>query len=307
MKRVVVTGVRGFLGRHWARFLVSHGVEVHGFSRQAGGGRVLAPDPFDVASLTAALRDAAPDRIFHLAGVADTHDVALFYRVNAVYAANLFAAAEAAGLSDRPVVVVGTAAEYGPVAACRLPIVEDEPCRPQGHYGISKLAQTQMAQATARAGRRVIVVRPSNMIGPGMPGHMALQQFAQQIVAAKRAATPTIATGDLRVVRDFIDVEDVCARLWALCQGDRVASGEIVNVASGRGLPLREALDRLIAVAGGGLETRMDPARLRAHDLCAHVASTAKLERFVGPMPLTPLDETLQRILRACETPEPPR
>jgi GDP-4-dehydro-6-deoxy-D-mannose reductase len=125
---------------------------------------------------------------------------------------------------------------------------------------------------------------------------MAVEQFAEQIRQATRGGPRTVATGDLSVVRDFIDVEDVCARLWALCRA-QVTSGEIVNVASGRGVAMREVVERLVALAGGGIEIRTDPSRLRANDLRAHVSSTAKLERLVHPPALTPLDDTLRRVL----------
>jgi len=289
VKTAVVTGASGFLGRHWVPFLEAKGVRVASFRRGA-------PDMSDAAALDGALRDANPDVVFHLAGAAESLDVSEYYLVNAVLAANLFASMDRAGLADRLVVLMGTSAEYGPARGDAAPLDEDAPCRPQSHYGISKLAQTLMGQAMARSGRRVLVVRPSNLIGPGMPGHMAVEQFAEQIRRATRGGPRTIATGDLSVVRDFIDVEDACVRLWALCQAE-VPSGEIVNIASGRGIAMREVVDRLVALAGGGIDVRTDPARLRANDLRAHVSSTAKLERLVHPPPLTPLDDTLGRVL----------
>ena len=301
MKTAVVTGAGGFLGRHWVRFLEDKGVQVHSFTGRARGKPgPHAVDPMSPESLAPALRAAAPDVVFHLAGVAEAREVPDYYRVNVLYAANLFAALETAGLPDRQIVLMGTAAEYGPVDLSQLPLGEEAPCRPQSHYGISKLAQTQLGQAMARAGRRVLIVRPTNIIGPGMPRHMALQQFAEQIAAALHGGTKTIATGDLGVLRDFIDVGDVCQRLWALCHAD-VPSGDIVNVASGRGVAMRALLDRLIAVAGGGIDVRTDPARLRKNDLRAHYSSPAKLESLVHPPALTPLDDTLRRVLSACE------
>jgi len=302
LKTAVVTGAGGFLGRHWVRFLEGEGVAVHPFTGRARSGRgPHAIDPTSQESLVPALRAAAPDVVFHLAGVADSRELADYYRINVLYAANLFAALEAAGLPDRQVVLIGTAAEYGPVDVSLLPIVEDAPCRPQSHYGISKLAQTQMGQAMARAGRRVLIVRPANIIGPGMPRHMALQQFAEQVAAALHGGPRTITTGDLGVLRDFIDVDDVCRRLWALSRAD-VPSGEIVNVSSGRGVAMRELLDRLIAVAGGGIDVRTDPAKLRKNDVRAHFSSAAKLERLVHPPALAPIDDTLRRVLAACES-----
>jgi nucleoside-diphosphate-sugar epimerase len=304
MKRAVVTGARGFVGRRWVAWLEARGVEVRAITRRAAAAPERpAGDPFDRAALGRELADARPDRIFHLAGVAHGTDAAAFYLANCAYAAALFDAAADAGLATVPVVLVGTAAEYGPVPAARIPIVEDEPCHPQSHYGISKLAQTQMGQAMARAGRSVMIVRPSNVVGEGMPRHMALSEFAEQVARARRDGrreAGALRTGDLRVVRDFIDVADVCDALGALCAAD-VPSGAIVNVASGRGVVLGDALARMIALAGGGIAPEPESARMRERDVMAHVSSRAKLESLVGPRPLTPLDESLRAVLRGFD------
>lgn len=295
MKRAVVTGASGFLGRHWTRFLEAKGVEVHAFTRKAQGPRAHAPDPMDPASLAAALRAAAPDRIFHLAGVMRTADVTEYYRVNLLYAVNLVAAAEAAGLADRPLAFLGSAAEYGPVGPEGLPVVETAACNPRSHYGASKYAQTLMAQASARAGRSVLIVRPSNIVGPGMPRWLVLQDFVEQLALARRGETMKITVSDPTVVRDFIDVADVCERLWLLSEAGIV--GEIVNVSTGRGVALGALLERLVAVSKVHVEVAVDRSRGQPDEVPAHVSSPAKLERLVHPPPLTPLDETLRRVL----------
>ncbi len=254
-------------------------------------------DPTSRASVAAALEVAKPDSVFHLAGVAVSPDLSVFYRVNVLYAATLLAAMEAAGLSGRQVVLVGSAAEYGPVAPEHQPIVEETPCSPTSHYGISKLAQTQLARA-ARASQRVLVVRPSNLVGPGMPANYLVPQLVEQVLAVQRGAAEVVNVGNLAAVRDFLDIEDACRALWRLSSAD-VPSGEIVNLCSGRGVAVREIVDGLLALAGGRIEVRVDPRRVGANDVPVHVGSTAKLERLVGRIDLVPLQETLRRVLAA--------
>lgn len=276
------------------------GVEVHCLSARPDRGsaeaRLHAVDPSDPATLAAALRSVRPDCIFHLAGVAAGADVGEYYRINVLYAANLLQAMEGVGLSDRPILFVGTAAEYGQLDPAQLPVTESAPTRPLGHYGASKLAQTHMGQAAARSGRPVIIARPGNIIGPGMPEHIAIQSFGRQIAGILAGRQPAvIETGTLENVRDFIDVEDAVRLYHRLLQEPR-SIGEIIHVSTGTGTSLQEILERMIRRSGLTIELRLDPARVRAQDVPAHIASTSKLRGLLGDVEFIPLDVTLDHI-----------
>ena len=295
-----VTGGGGFCGRRLVRYLEEMSVEVHCLSARPDRERVEARlhvvDLSDPMALADALGSVRPDGIFHLAGVASGADVAEYYRVNVLYAANLLQAMERAGLSNRPILFVGTAAEYGPLDPSQLPVTESAPTRPLGHYGASKLAQTHMGLAAAGSGRPVIIARPGNIIGPGMPEHSAIQSFARQIGAILAGRRPAvIETGNLESLRDFIDVEDVVRLYYRLMQEPR-SIGEIVHVSTGTGISLQEILERMIRRSGLTVELRLDPARVRARDVPAHVASTRKLRGLLGDVEFIPLDVTLDHI-----------
>jgi len=297
--RALVTGAGGFCGRHLVRHLEGQAVEVHTLSAgPTGAGVHHVADPLDAEALAAVLRRARPDYLLHLAGVSRAVDVATFYRVNTLYAASLLDAVRAAGLGDRPMLLVGTAAEYGSVSPAALPIGEDTPPRPLGHYGASKLAQTQMAQAAARQGRPLVVARPANIIGPGMPDHLAAQSFMRQAVeVASGIRDPVIDVGDLDAVRDFIDVDDVVTIYWRLLQEPR-AQGQVVNVCTGEGMRVGDLLSRAMRIAGVTAEIRRAPDR-GGTDVPVHVGSAARLRGLLGPIAFTPLDVALGKLHQA--------
>lgn len=275
-------------------------MEIHTLGRRpaCGGVHHPLPDPGDLGAIAAALSTARPDYIFHMAGVSHAADVATYYRVNTLYAANLVQAAESVGLGDRPILLVGTSAEYGSTAD-QGPVDEEAPARPLSHYGVSKLAQTQMARTVARQGRPVIVSRPSNIIGPGMPEHIAVQNFARQIAdIVNHGREPVVDVGNLDAIRDFIDVDDVVA-LYARLVREPAAGGEVINVCTGEGTQLGDVLSRLIRIAGVPIEIRQDPARRKPGDVRSHIGNPTKLRRLVGAVPLTPLEVTLARIYRS--------
>ncbi len=289
--KALITGATGFCGTHLRQYLESQGVEAIGLPRPA--------NPGDVSSLTAVLRSVAPDYVFHLAGIVHAATPVEFYRVNTLYASTLLQALAESGHAQTPIILAGTAAEYGIPAAEQLPLTEDAHPRPFNHYGTSKLAQSLLSITVAKTEKRPIVVtRPFNVIGPGMPSHLAIQSFAEQIGAVKRGErTPVMETGNLDSQRDFIDIADVVRIYWDLIRNP-AAHGEIVNVCTGQGTKISNLLHQLIVHAGIDIQIRNDPARQRGSDASVHIGSTSKLASLVDTLAFTPLETTLQKICR---------
>ncbi len=298
--RALVTGASGFVGRHLCRALEELGAEVHTADRREEASARHHPlsDMTSTRAVAAVTAASAPDVVFHLAGVAQADEPAELYRVNVGFAVTLLAALDTAGLADRPVLVVGTAAEYGLVTPDQLPIREDCPARPYGHYGASKLAQTNAALAAARSGRPVVVARPFNIIGPGMPEHLVLQTVMAQLARVVRGEQePVLALGNLESRRDFVDVRDVVRSFVELVQ-TRAAWGEIVNVCSGRAVRIADLVARAVEMAGVAVTIRNERARLKAIDVPEAYGSNEKLRRLVGDAPVLDIDDSLALIVK---------
>jgi len=294
--RALLTGAGGFCGRHLARYLEGRGVEVHTVGARETSTHHHRAEPLDVDALSAAIEQADPAYVFHLAGTSSGRDIAGYYAANTLYAAALFGALERVSVTC-PVLVVGTSAEYGVVAPEQLPIAEDTVPRPYSHYGISKLAQTQMALIVSRR-RPVVVARPFNIIGPGMPDHGAVQSFARQVAdIVRRRRDPIVHVGNLEGSRDFVAVQDAVDVYWRLVQSPS-AYGQIVNVCSGVGTTMRAVLTTLIDDAGVPIEVRVDPARVKPIDIDRHYGSVARLRAILGDSPADTVVPTLKRLLR---------
>jgi GDP-4-dehydro-6-deoxy-D-mannose reductase len=297
--RALVTGAGGFCGSHLVKRLEEDGVEVHSV-----GTRIVNRDRHhvirsvsDVSGLSQVIRATGPDYVFHLAGISTANDSADYYRVNSGYAATLLDALDADPRTNCPLLLTGSSAEYGPVPRQELPITEEFCARPVTHYGISKLSQTQMGLAANRLERGVVVVRPFNVVGPGMPPQLALQAFATQIAHVREGLSPAvIKVGNLNTSRDFVDVRDVAATYWDAIRTS-ACYGQIVNVCSGLEIRLSDALSMMLEIAGIEVETQFDPARLRKFDIDAHYGSNRKLETLLGPRQMRPLANTLEVIL----------
>jgi GDP-4-dehydro-6-deoxy-D-mannose reductase len=297
--RALITGAGGFCGRHLLTYLRQQDVDIYSLGRQAVSENHFYNEMTNVSGLTEVIRCSKPDYIFHLPGIAHSADLSLFYRINTAYAASLLQALELAGKIETPVLLVGTSAEYGRVNARELPITEETAAHPYHHYGISKLAQTMMGIAVARSGRPVIVVRPFNIIGEGMPEHLMMKSFAGQIAGiALGHRPPVIEVGNLNTSRDFISVCDVVKIYWQLIQTP-AAYGEVVNICSGRETRIADVLNRMLEISGVQAEVRTDAARLRPGEVSFHYGSPEKLRSLTGIAAQENLDSILKRILNA--------
>ncbi|HEY9696879.1 MAG TPA: NAD-dependent epimerase/dehydratase family protein [Trichocoleus sp.] len=302
MTRVLVTGGSGFCGKHLVAYLQKQGVEVYTVGVQPAidqpNKHYSIADITSVEALSSVLKSVEPNYVFHLAGVASAPEPSWFYQVNASYAAALLRALELTGqLPDCPTMLVGTSAEYGFITPEQVPIHEKTPVSPYHHYGISKLAQTHIGMAAARASMPVVMVRPFNIIGCGMGSHLALQSFARQVANILQGKQdPVIEVGNLGSSRDFIDVGDVIPIYWQLIQNPD-AYGEVINVCSGQGVVMSDLLQKLIEIAAVEVEVRSDPSRMKALDIPVHYGCTKKLESLIGDTPKLNLDATLKQIL----------
>ena len=298
MRNVLVTGGRGFIGRHLVSTLRRCGVEVATLGRQPdaaspyGSHYTLSDSDWRSHALDRILVETAPDCIFHLAGIARGAPEELSY-VNVDLFKALSQALRRTGLNPR-VVVVGSAAEYGAAIRDGEPVSETTVCAPVSAYGVSKYEQTQAALAYADlAGASVLVARVFNPIGPHMPPHLALGDFARQI-AAMPFSGGVLRVGNVDVRRDMIDVEHAATMLYRLA--DNADAVGVVNICSGQAPMLRELVELLIEAYRREVEVVVDWERVRGNEPRTIVGSTARLRRLGCPPPPTEFQAVISRL-----------
>jgi len=280
MLKALVTGENGFIGRHLVRTLRAEGAQVVTLGRREHSDRDhirLNASEWLPNQLAEILEAVAPDVIFHLAGAARGNANELD-RINVGLTRAILRGVEIAGLS--PVVVgAGSAAEYGLGIEDGVPVREHTMCRPQSAYGVSKLAQTrEMLSFGERTGVPVLVARIFNAIGPGLPRHLALGEFAHQIAASPRGARMHLLVGNLESRRDMIDVTHVAFILSRLARNPDARG--IINVCSGVAPKLQSLVDILIAESGRDVAVDVDPGRLRSGELAVIVGSIDRLSKL---------------------------
>ena len=298
--RALITGAGGFAGRHLAAACEAAGDEVIGISRATG------VDLRDAGAARAAVADARPDVVYHLAARAHVgeswRDPAGYLSDNVAMAYGVLEAVRVEA-PDASVVAVASGELYGPPAS--LPVTEDAPLRPQTPYAVSKAGGDLLAGLYADAhGLRVIRARAFNHAGPGQEPTYAVASFARQ--AALGGDPLRIVTGNPDTRRDYTDVRDV-VRAYRLL-AERAEPG-IYNVCSGRTASARELIAALAAAAGARLEHVVDESLFRAHEVAEVRGSPERLREATGWEPEIPLERTLADTVewwRARGTADPP-
>jgi len=247
--RLLVIGASGFLGAH-----IRHRARAAGMDVITAGRSPLPDSPghqladlaaADPARLAAMLAKVAPDAVVNCCGATAGHPGALIAaNVNGTYA--LVKAMLLAAIPAR-LVHLGSAAEYGR-AEPGVPVTEQVVPRPTGIYGMTKLAGTRQVDLAAAAGLEAVVLRVFNPVGPGAPQTGLPGRLAAELRRALAHGTE-VRLGSLDAVRDFVDARDVADAAFAAAAAAALPR-PVLNIGSGRGVPVRALVSDLAAAAG---------------------------------------------------------
>ena len=281
----LITGARGFTGRHLEPALEQRGYAVVRLD-PAG------PQPCDLTDRAAVERtvaDARPHVVVHLAAVsfvahANAED---FYRVNVLGTLNLLQALAKLDQAPRRVIIASSANVYG---TPEVDALDESLCpAPVNHYANSKLAMEHMVR-TWFGQLPILITRPFNYTGSGQAEHFLIPK----IVKHYRERAPYIELGNLQVSRDYSDVEDVIAAYLTLLESN--VRSEVVNICSGRAIALLDVIAIMNEIAGYEIDVRVNPEFLRENEVPRLVGSSAKLRRLVELPPPRPFADTLRRM-----------
>ena len=298
---VLIFGAAGFVGPWLAREFLAHGYRVAGSDIAPAAG--LPPEAeYARADLCSAeeVREVMarfrPHIVVNLAAVSSVSQSWRIpretYDVNVIGALNLMQAALAMDEPPR-LLTVGSSEEYAP---CGGPIDEDAPLGASSPYGLSKIAQEQLAGLwRERYGLRITSVRSFSHTGPGQTARFVLPSFARQAARAALGGSPAvIRTGSLGVRRDFSHVEDV-VRAYRLA-AERGESGRVYNVGSGEAHALSELLDHLISLTGRPVRVETDPALVRPGEAPLVLCDNGRLRRELGWEPRKTVFDALREL-----------
>ena len=138
---------------------------------------------------------------------------------------------------------------------------------------------------------------PFNHVGPGQSPDFLLPTLVQQLARIEAGQSePTLKLGNLSSVRDFTDVPRTWCRrtLNFLREGE---NGEVYNLASGRGVSVKELVELVLARAQREVKLEVEPARVRNTDIPELVGDAGKAHAEVSWRPTISLETTIDEML----------
>ena len=300
MKRLLVTGGAGFLGRR-----------VVAEFEAAGWTDIFVPeiDDYDLRTedgIRRALDDGKPEVVIHLAavvggiGVNRTHPGRFFYE-NAIMGIQLMELARVAGVGK--FVQVGTVCAYPKFAP--TPFREDDfwsgyPEETNAPYGLAKKMLLVQAQAYRREyGFNAIYLVPVNLYGPAdnfdLETSHVIPALIRKFLEATEAGAPTVECwGTGSPTREFLYVDDA-ARALRLA-AERYDKPDPVNVGSGQEISIRDLCEKIAGIIGYKGELVWDPTMPNGQP--RRCVDTSKAEAEFGFRAEVPLDEGLHRTVK---------
>jgi UDP-glucose 4-epimerase len=301
MASYLVTGGAGFIGSHLADALLQRGESVRVVDSFITGNRQnleALSGSVDLIEGDLAEPDVAKEAVagveyvLHQAAIPSVPrsvaDPLTSHRANVDATLQLLLAARDSGV--KRIVYAGSSSAYGDAAT--LPKREDMPTAPLSPYALQKLIGEQYMQMfTELYGLETVTIRYFNVFGPrqdpSSPYSGVIALFATALLAGK----PVTIVGDGEQTRDFTYVSNVVDGVLRAVEAPK-ASGQVINVATGRQISINALANTLGAVIG----TSLPPvhADARAGDVRDSLADISKARELLGYEPKVDLEEGLR-------------
>lgn len=305
MKKGLVIGAAGFVGKYLINEMVSNGIEAYATklpheTLEDVPATVLDLDIMDQEAIVSLLFEVRPDYIFHLAAQSSVglawKKPGLTVDVNIKGSLNVMDAIRELYYKPR-VLMIGSGEEYGHILPGETPIGETNLLRPGNIYAATKACQNMIGSIYAKAyDMELIMVRAFNHIGPGQTSMFVVSDFCRQVAEIEKGLRePVMRVGNLAARRDFTDVRDVVKAYVGLVQTGE--AGETYNVGSGNAQEIRAILDMVISMSEIPIRVEIDPNKLRPVDVPIIEADITKINRLTGWKPEIPLEQTVRETL----------
>lgn len=288
-KPIILIGGNGFLGKAFAAHLAIRQREVHIIGRQdweSGEATALSkamqsrqPIIVDLAYATvpsSSFADPVGDFTANLGAIIRHLE----------YAKNIGA--------DRYIFISSGGTIYGDQGD--QPLSENAPKEPISPYGITKLASEHYVGMYRRIRVPTIVVRPSNIYGPGQAPFRGQGLVATAFGMALHGK-PLTLFGDGTQLRDYLFIDDFCRALDAVLI--RGTIGQSYNLGSGIATTATQLLSVIARItARDNFPLTVISEDARPYDVSANLLDVSKMKAHLAFAPTVSLEDGLERSWR---------
>ena len=305
-KKIIITGVNGFVGQHLVADLVASGHAVIGIGRDTEAAPSLSETLTDyrMADLAKAWPDdmGDVDAVIHLAGLAAVgpsfSDPQTYISQNSAMVTNLCEFYLSKEHKPR-IVLVSSGAVYDPKQP--MPITESSPVAFNSPYAVSKVLNENQAAYYGSRGLECVVMRPFNHIGPNQGLGFIVPDLAKKL-ADRTSPDEPITAGDLSSRRDYTDVRDVARAYRLVATAEKAPDHLIYNVCSGESRSGSDVLDSIAAACAVPIpEVSVDQALVRPNDTPDIRGDSSRIATEYGWKPSFTFEQSINDFIEALK------
>jgi UDP-glucose 4-epimerase len=291
MKKILITGVAGFIGSHVAGRFLREGYEVVGVDDLSSGHLENVPKGLEFIkgnlALASTIKKLPKDccKILHLAGQSSGEisfdDPVADLEKNTISTLNLILY----GIENKieRLVYASSMSAYGDVP--NEPISESFKCRPLSCYGVGKFSSEEYLRVYQKK-LPSVSLRMFNVYGPGQD-LTNLRQGMVSIYLAQALFNGKIEVkGSKERFRDLIYIDDV-VEAWFRASTYSSALGQTLNLGTGVKTTVGELLDRVCEIVPGSSYFIQGST---PGDQSGIFADVTKLKKYLGIESFTLLD-----------------
>ena len=309
MKKVVITGVAGFLGSHIADSFLSLGWDVIGIDNLVGG--YESNIPVGVDFIKADLLDSLSygnhldkaEMVIHAACTAyeglSVFSPAYIVQNTTQITVNLLSLSAKYGI--KKFVYLSSMARYG---TQKNPFTEDMEPKPQDPYGIAKYASELLVKNICQThGMKHVILVPHNIIGPRQKYDDPFRNVASIMINRILWDKNLVIYGSGNQERCFSDISDVIRPIMAACFEDSL-DGEIINIGPDEEVVSINQLGILISEKIFGRAFQPIYYDKRPNEVESATCSANKARKLLGYNTQVTLEESLNKLASWIQTQE---
>jgi GDP-4-dehydro-6-deoxy-D-mannose reductase len=287
--KILVTGGTGFIGSYLAKALIEKGHNVSTGSRNDSailkflreGCNFYCCNLESSEQIKKIVSQLEPDIVYHLAAQNNIpvswQDPQTTMKINVSGTLILLEALRNSKIEPM-IHLVCSSSEYGMVGNDVSLIDENIKFNPSSPYGVSKIAADMLGYCYWKNyGMKITRSRPFAIIGPGKSND-ALSQFCKNIIEIESGNKTSLVTGNLRSIRDFLDVRDCVEALIKIAFKGK--TGEAYNICSGTRTELTQIVNILSAESQIPVKITQDPKLFRPSDDPVLIGNNSKLKQL---------------------------
>ncbi|GHV42929.1 GDP-mannose 4,6-dehydratase [Spirochaetia bacterium] len=318
MKKYLITGCGGFVAYHFMKYLdsINEGIKILGLDVNISD--ELKKNSFknieiqyfelDLLNYTAfenIIIDFIPTHVLHLASFSSVGEswknpIRCFMNNTNIFL-NLLEIIRKNDIKCR-ILSVGSSEEYGNVQENDIPLKESNRLDPISPYAIARVSQEMLSKCYVLSYKmEIVLTRSFNHIGPRQRDVFVVSSFVKQLTECKIRGIKeaTIYTGDISIIRDFLDVRDVVRAYYILL--DEGISGELYNVCSGTGYTLHEIIKTVADLMGISIKVKIESEKIRPNDNRIIIGDNSKIKNAIHWVQKISLRESLKDVINYWE------